>query len=270
MSCWRRSSRWPFLTADYPKLCIALLVSAAYANFQKRPYGVRNKRYVQHAMSFSTWMLTIAGKIGSHPKADTRQHYMFNILYNKMLSNVSLDNDDCKEYTAHKNRLREHTISLADVIITTVFNCGNAPLYSAFWPKLVIVDKATQAPKPDMWNILGHYPNISLVMVGDEAQLSSAVLSDKKTNGFWRPLRLSFFQQLKVLGQLSVLLNEQYRMVENIETMVSKLFYSNLFSNAPSTAIQSCPRLQRIIQYFSAVYLVKTPVILLAVSGTKM
>ena len=195
---------------------------------------------------------------------------MFNILYNKMSSDVPLDNDDWKEYTAHKNQLRKHTISLANIIIMTVSNCGNAPLYSAFWPKLVIVDKATQAPKPDMWNILGHYPNISLVMVGDEAQLSSAVLSDKKTNGFWRPLRLSFFQQLKVLGQPSVLLNEQYRMVESIGTMVSKLFYSNLLSNALLTAIQSRPRLQRIIQYLSAVSLAKTPVILLAVSGTKM
>ena len=260
----------PSLTADYPELCIAPLVSAAYANSRRRLYGVRDKRYVQHAMSLSTWMLTIAGRIESHLKADTRQHHMFNILYNKMLSNVPLDNDDWREYTAHKNRLREHTISLADMIITTMSNCEDAPLYSAFWPKLVIVDKATQAPKPDMWNILGHYPNISLVMVGDEAQLSSAVLSDKKTNGFWRPLRLSFFQQLKVLGQPSVLFDEQYRMVESIETMVSKFFYSNLLSNAPSTAIQSRPRLQRIIQYLSAVYSAQTPVILLAVSGTEM
>ena len=69
-----------FSTADYPELCIAPLVSAAYAKSQRRLYGVRDKRYVQHAMSLSTWMLTIAGRIGSHPKADTRQHYMFNIL----------------------------------------------------------------------------------------------------------------------------------------------------------------------------------------------
>ena len=52
--------------------------------------------------------------------------------------------------------------------------------------------------------------------------------------------------------------------------MVSKFFYSNLLSNAPSTAIQSRPRLQRIIQYLFTVYSAKSPVILLAVSGTKM
>ena len=259
-----------FSTADYPELCIAPLVSAAYAKSQKRPYGVRDKRYVQHATSLLTWMLTIAGRIGSHPKTDTRQHHMFNILYNKMSSNVLLDDNDWREYTTHKNQLQEHTISLVNVIITTVSNCRDAPLYSSFWPKLVIVNEATRATKPDMWNVLGHYPNISLVMVGDKAQLSPAVLSDKKTNSFWRPLRLLFFQRLKVLGQPSVLLNEQYRMVESIGTIVSKLFYSNLLSNAPSIAIQSRPRLQRIIQYLSAVYLAKTPVILLAVSGTKM
>ena len=103
-----------------------------------------------------------------------------------MLSDVPLDDDDRKEYTMLKNRLREHTISLTDVIITTVSNCGDALLYSSFRPKLVIVDKATRATKPDMWNVLGYYPNISLIMVSDEAQLSSAVLSNKKTNRFWR------------------------------------------------------------------------------------
>ena len=36
----------PSLTADYPELCIAPLVSAAYANSRRRPYGVRDKRYV--------------------------------------------------------------------------------------------------------------------------------------------------------------------------------------------------------------------------------
>ena len=35
-----------FSTADYPELCIAPLVSAAYANSRRRPYGVRDKRYV--------------------------------------------------------------------------------------------------------------------------------------------------------------------------------------------------------------------------------
>ena len=121
-----------------------------------------------------------------------------------------------------------------------------------------------------MWNILGNYPDISLVMVGDEAQLYPILLSDEKINVFRRPLRLSLFQRLKVLGQPSVLLNQQFRMVDSIETMVSKLFYSNLLSNTPSTAIQFRPRSLGITDYLTSVYSAKSPVILLAVSGTKI
>ena len=64
-----------------------------------------------------------------------------------------------------------------------------------------------------MWNLLGNYPKTSLVMISDEAQLHPVVLGDAKTNGFVKPLQMPLFLRLKLLGQASVLLNEQYRMV---------------------------------------------------------
>ena len=83
-------------------------------------------------MSLATWMLVIAGWMGSHPKADFKRHHMFRVLFEKMQSNVPLDKDDIIAYTTHRNRLLEHTFSLANMVVTTVSNSGDAPLYSAF------------------------------------------------------------------------------------------------------------------------------------------
>lgn len=90
-----------------------------------------------------------------------------------------------------------------------VFNFEDALLYSIFRPQLVILNKATKAIKPNMYNILGNYLQISLVMVGNKAQLSPVALSDSKTNSFSSLLQM-LFQQLKLLSQPSVLLNKQY------------------------------------------------------------
>ena len=72
----------PSLIADQPVLSIAPLVLAAYASSQIRCFGVRDKRYIRHDMSLGTWMLRMAGKIGTspHPKADPGRFDMFNNL----------------------------------------------------------------------------------------------------------------------------------------------------------------------------------------------
>ena len=105
-------------------------------------------------------------------------------------------------------------------------------------------------------------------MVGDEAQLFPMVISNENNNSFWRLLRLSLFQWLKMLGQPSILLNKQYRMVSKIELMVLTLFYSCKLVNGSGTAIENRPCLQRIAAYFRSVYDINSPLMLLEVSST--
>ena len=193
---------------------------------------------------------------------------MFNVLYDKMAGGDPLDEADAKAYTIHKNALRTHTLSIANAIVTTVTNSGDAALYSVFNPCLVVIDEATRAVEPDMWNILGHYPSAALLMVGDEAQLPPVVLSDNKDNGFSSPLRMSLFLRLKLLGIPSVLLHEQYRMVEDIGSMVSNVFYHGQLTNGPGTKLQDRSLLQDIAEYFDTAYGVKSPLLLLDVDGT--
>ena len=77
-------------------------------------------------------MLKIAGRIRTYLKTDLRQHHMFNVFFDKIENNVPFDAEDFAAYILHKNRLREHTISLANVIITMMSNSRDAPLYSVF------------------------------------------------------------------------------------------------------------------------------------------
>ena len=193
---------------DYSNLAIAPLLYAAHPEIRTRQHKVKDKRYILHNMSLATWMLIIAGWMGSHLSANFKRHHMFKVLFKKMQSDVSLDKDNIVAYTTHQNRLQEHTLSLANVVVTTVSNSKDALLYSAFYHQLVIVDKATKATELNMWNILGNYPKILLVMVGIEAQLFPVVISNKSNNSFWRPLRLLLFQWLKMLGQPLILLNK--------------------------------------------------------------
>lgn len=121
-----------------------------------------------------------------------------------------------------------------------------------------------------MWNILGNYSQIPLVMVGDKAQLPPVVLSHNKTKGFSSPLRMSLFQRLNLMGQPSVLLNEQYRMVDVMGSMVLTLFYSSQLTNAPGTNVRDRPRSQQIVKYLHTVYNVNSPFLLLQVHGTTL
>ena len=105
-------------------------------------------------------------------------------------------------------------------------------------------------------------------MIGNEAQLFPVVISDEHNNGFWRPLRLSLFQRLKMLGQPLILLNKQYRMVSQIGSMVSSLFYAGKLVSGPGTAIGVRPGLRQIAGYFRSVYDIDSPLMLLEVSGT--
>ena len=111
----------PSSMADNLELSITSLVLAAYAQFQRRPFGVKNKCYITHHQPCH---LDVDDRLQNrnhpHPKADTHKHHMFNIRLDKMEKKEPLDDEESMAYTTHKNRLREHTISLANAIITTV------------------------------------------------------------------------------------------------------------------------------------------------------
>ena len=93
-----------------------------------------------------------------------------------------------------KTMFRKYIICQANVIIMTVSNSGDALLYTIFQSQLVVVDKASRAIEPDMWNILRNYAQTPLVIVEDNTQLPLVVFGDDNINSFTRLLQMSLFQ----------------------------------------------------------------------------
>ena len=236
---------------DLPQLTVASMLFDAFRTTQIRQHGVRDKRYIMHSLRLATWMLRIAGLAEPrHPRANSKRHSVFAAYFNRVAAEEVLDNRDQKAYGEARRVLREHTLSLANVVVTTLSNTGDASIYTSFIPQLIVMDEATRAVELDVWNILGNYPKTNTVMIGDENQLLPVVQSTVDNNGFGRQLRLSLFQRLKRLGHPSVQFDIQYRMVAPIATMVSKWFYSGQLHNGEGIELSARPLSQTLMEYF--------------------
>ena len=247
-------------------LSIAHMVYDAYSNTQERPYGVRDKRYKHHFMSLSTWMLTIAGITGSHPREDPEWHHLF-VRYYHESANSELDDDAQEIFGQARQELREHTLSIANVVITTTSNAGDASVFMPMHPNLVVLDEAARVTEAEALIVIANYPRASIVMLGDHAQLRPFVHSNREQNPFASQLHVSLFHRLQLFGHNSVMFDTQYRMVKPIGTMVSKLFYGSKVFNAPATAIQNRPLSIALADFFDRTYRVRSPLITLNVAS---
>ncbi len=102
-------------------------------------------------------------------------------------------------------------------------------------------------------------------MIEDEAQLRSIILSIHKNNDFKSFLKMFLFYKLKFLNQSSMLFSVQYRMINVIDFMISKLFYANQVTNDERTFIIDRFLSRAIINYFTKTYNVSSFVMLLQI-----
>jgi hypothetical protein len=154
---------------------------------------------------------------------------------------------------------------LINAIITILFNFENAVLYFVFYSQLIVIDEVTRTIESNVWNILKNYLKTFLVMIEDEAQLRSIILSIHKNNDFKSFLKMFLFYKLKFLNQSSMLFNVQYRMINVIDFMILKLFYANQITNDEQTFIVDRFLSRAIINYFTKTYNVSSSVMLLQV-----
>jgi hypothetical protein len=102
-------------------------------------------------------------------------------------------------------------------------------------------------------------------MIEDEAQLRLIILNIHKNNDFKNFLKMSLFYKMKFLNQSSMLFSVQYRMINVIDFMISKLFYANQITNDERTFIVNRFLSRAIINYFTKTYNVSSFVMLLQV-----
>ena len=81
-----------------------------------------------------------------------------------------------------------------------------------------------------------------------------------------KSLKMSFFFQLKLLSQLSMLLNEQYCIISVIEIIIFKLFYANEMINDSKIDFVNHSLSQILIKYFDNIYKTKIPLLLLQIN----
>jgi hypothetical protein len=250
---------------DFFELNVALLLFVVFRNSQRRLFKIKNRRYIHHNMNFVIWMFKIAKVISnfSHSKANFIKHHQFVILHNKLFVNVFLKKENKKTYDLTKKNLKKHIIRLINAIITTLFNFENAILHFVFRSQFIVIDEVIRAVESNVWNILKNYFKTFLVMIEDEAQLRLIILSIHKNNDFKNFLKMSLFYKLKFLNQSSIFFNVQYRMINVIDFMISKLFYANQIMNDESTFIVDRFLSRAIINYFTKTYNVSFFIMLL-------
>jgi hypothetical protein len=252
---------------NFSKLNVASLLFVVFKNSQRRSFETKNRRYIHHNMSFVIWMLKIAEVISnlSHSKANFVKHHQFVILHNRLFVSVFLKKENKKTYDLIKKNLRKHIIKLIDAIITILFNSENAILYFVFRFQLIIIDEVIRTIEFNVWNILENYFRTFLIMIENEAQLRSIILSIHKNNDFKNSLKMSLFYKLKFLNQSSMLFSVQYRMIDVIDSMISKLFYANRVTNDKRTFVVDRSLSRAIINYFTKTYNVSSSIMLFQV-----
>lgn len=159
------------------------------------------------------------------------------------------------------------------MIVTTLSNTGDFAIYDNFQPAVILLDEASRALEPDMWNLIGNYNAHSLVMIGDDAQLQLNIMSAQNGDGgsypnpFSDQLNMSYFAKSKLLGREFVMLKVQYRMIPEIANMISKTFYGEQLANSLETRIFSRPKARAIQEYLKRIYYVQKPIMTLTVTG---
>lgn len=172
-------------------------------------------------------------------------------------------------FRAATKRLRIDVIAKAAVVVTTLPNAASHWLYDNFHPAAVFCDEAARATEPNAWLVLGHYGDVPIVFIGDNAQLVPVILSPPKTNGFAQQLLHGLFPRLKALGHPSAILPEQHRTVPQLSELTSQLFYGGILINSPGTEMTARPMARAVTKFITSEYQVSnTCGILLKFKGT--
>jgi hypothetical protein len=221
----------------FKNLAVAQYLKEFYEQATHRPYGVSDPRLRLLDLSLGMWMFKAAGLVPGFPKKAPEDVKTFVELYERLKAD-DLDDEGMQRFYEEYNKLCQHVIRAADVIVTTCTNSGTEQLHAHFRPDIVVVDEAGRATELDVIVPLYFYHPRCLILVGDDQQLRPTILSDQpatKINCFSPQLAQSLMKRLKDLGFRSATLQEQNRMVAGIVDLPARLFYDGKLHDNPLT-----------------------------------
>lgn len=141
-----------------------------------------------------------------------------------------------------KAQLFKQVWNASDVIVATHTVCGD-PLIKAKVFQWVVLDEATQGMEPSTWIPLLHAGKI--VLAGDHCQLPPTVRAFQRGN---KGLSFTLFERLHPIlpEQSKILLEQQYRMHQDIMNFPSGEFYDKKLKADPVVAVHTLADLPQV------------------------
>ena len=178
--------------------------------------------------------LRFAGLVES-TLADPERFKGFRNGFQRMQLGEHFEPDEKNKYQEEISALQKYVLSHADVVVTTLCNCGEAVVYESVKPTVIAIDGAARASEPELWNVLAHYYPLAIVLAGDEKQLGPTVLSDireEMSNDLARQLSISLFTRFLLNSATTEMLTVQHRSAPMIRRLFSDLSYDGKSENA--------------------------------------
>lgn len=158
----------------------------------------------------------------------------------------NVSEDDLKEYNKWAHKLFIEAIETAHVCLCTTAMYAASEIQELKTIAIAILDDAGKAVETEVIAILGHKRCRIFVFIGDPRQLRPFVRETAEENKLVPQRHLSLFERLIRNGFPYVILKEQYRMIEEIGSIVSNVFYNGQLRTAATALATSEARHEKV------------------------
>lgn len=247
------------------QLDAAKYVYDMYQESAYRPSLVDDKRMHLIDHSLGGWILKITG-IHPHPLSEPGKWSKFKNWYSTY-NEEDLTSEQATQFRACIDEVRHEVLTRASIVVSTVNNSGTPKLQESFHPSVVFMDEAGKITESDALIPLTMFGPVTAILIGDHKQLNPIVKSKsvKGRQQFSSQLGLALFTRFMLARHPSIMSREQHRMVPEIGSMVSRLFYNGQLIHASST--MSRPLSQTMRLFNSSTYGVMQPFVMLDVNS---
>ena len=197
-----------------------------------------------------------------------------------MRSKTALDNSGrlLKGYVDQIKQIMHFVLQRANVIVTTTDKASDKLLVKARWPKVIIVDEASQIT--ELNTIMGWVLNQDsvkrVILVGDHLQMSPKAVAKYQKDGqlanpFADQISLSFFERMMNTGHKLHLLNTNLRATAGLSRSYNEITYGCRLLDHKSVALKYRTGSQNALQYIAKVHKkhLEAPFLMFNVSGAR-
>ena len=150
----------------------AMLIKQHLESHIKLPSPLSNDpRFKLAELSVGMWMLKVSGICPEFDSPNNKNWRKFSDHYRQYAAGDLTDREDTTCFRANIKNLHSFVLERADVVVTTLTNCGDQTLIDSFRPNITFIDEAARATDLDILNAVANYQSQITILVGDDKQL---------------------------------------------------------------------------------------------------